>query len=163
MATARIARDGTATARIRARMPMFIFHEYTMEEELSGSLFRLELLWMAPRRWMRSRYARSELWTPIAVGPFVLAYRVTFEITSSGTPLPAASVPLTLDTARVRTRMPMFLARRMQLEHPTTRELFEVDFLWMPRGRWRRADYSAAGCWRPLPVGPFILAYRVTF
>lgn len=65
-------------------------------------------------------------------------------------------------TARVRARMPMFLFRRFVMERPHG-ELFYLEIVWLPRGRWRRSDYSASGRWRPIAIGPFILAYRVVF
>jgi hypothetical protein len=70
----------------------------------------------------------------------------------------------TTETARIRARMPMFLYRRTLFQHPEKpEEIFYLEWLWMPRGRWRKSEHSTPGRWRALAIGPFVLAYRLAF
>jgi hypothetical protein len=56
--------------------------------------------------------------------------------------------------------MPYLKRRRMRFE--AGGRLIELDLLWCSRMRWERRSESLAGGWNVWPLGPFVLAARLT-
>ena len=70
---------------------------------------------------------------------------------------PARPLP---NTAKVRCRMVVRGYWRDLFTLPSG-DVGELTLVWGTRASWRRRPEARAGEWRTLPIGPFLLAYRI--
>jgi len=63
-------------------------------------------------------------------------------------------------TAQVRTRLPVRVAKRTRWI--TACGVIELDLVWCSRIRWDRSALAQQADWYLLPVGPFVVAAKVS-
>ena len=75
---------------------------------------------------------------------------------------PRAQARSSRNTAKVRCEMVVRGHWRHLFVLPDG-ELGELSLVWTTRNAWKRRPESRSGVWATLPIGPFVLAYRIEF